>query len=140
MPNLQCKPDLAIIACDNLALRGSVRAACPQAPKGVRSTYGTFINPRKHPLSGLFLRNRGQPTISRQDELSKLMSVGTELTKEIQEIKRNWVPRSDNKNKENKENDQNKDKDKKSRNRGKKKGVNEVDAEKNTPTSTTDAP
>ena len=28
-----------------------------------------------------------------KDELSKLMSVGTELAKEIQEIKRNWVPR-----------------------------------------------
>ena len=40
-----------------------------------------------------------------KDELSKLMSVGTELAKEIQEIKRNWVPRSDNKNKENNEND-----------------------------------
>ena len=65
-----------------------------------------------------------------KDELSKLMSVGTELAKEIQEIKRNWVPRSDN---------QNKDKDKKPRNR-RKKGVNEVDAEENTPTSTTDAP
>ena len=37
-----------------------------------------------------------------KDELSKLMSVGTELAKEIQEIKRNWVPRSDNKNKETK--------------------------------------
>ena len=37
------------------------------------------------------------------------MSVGTELPKEIQEIKRNWVPRSDNKNKENNQNDQNKD-------------------------------
>ena len=37
-----------------------------------------------------------------KDELAKLMSsVGTELAKEIQEIKRNWVPRSDNKNKEN---------------------------------------
>ena len=75
-----------------------------------------------------------------RDELSKLMSVGTELAKEFQEIKRNWVPRSDIKNKENKENDQNKDKDKKPRNRGKKKGFNEVDAEENTPTSTTDAP
>ena len=75
-----------------------------------------------------------------RDELSKLMSVGTELAKEIQEIKRNWVSMSDNKNKENKENDQNKDKDRKPRNRGRKKGVNEVDAEKNTPTSTTDAP
>ena len=75
-----------------------------------------------------------------KDELSKLMSVGTQLAKEIQEIKRNWVPRSDNKNKENKENDQNKDKDKKPRNKGRKKGVNGVDAEDNTPTCTTDAP
>ena len=73
------------------------------------------------------------------DELSKLMSQGTELPKEIQEIKRNWVPRSDNKNKENNQNDQNKDKDKKTR-RGRKKGVNDVDTEENTPTSTTDAP
>ena len=49
-----------------------------------------------------------------RDELSKLVSsVGTELAKEIQEIKRNWVPRSDNKNKENNQNNQNKDKDKK---------------------------
>ena len=68
-----------------------------------------------------------------KDELSKLMSEGTELAKEIEEIKRNWVPRSDNKNIENKENDQNKDNDKKGRKRGKKKGVNEVDAEENTP-------
>ena len=75
-----------------------------------------------------------------KDELSKLMSVGTELAKEIQEIKRNWVPRSDNKNKENNENDKNKDKDKKPRNRGRKKGVNEVDAEENTPISTPNAP
>ena len=75
-----------------------------------------------------------------KDELSKLMSVGTESAKEIQEVKRNWVPRSDNKNKENNENDKNKDKDNKTRNRGKKKGVTEVDAEENTPTSTTDAP
>ena len=74
-----------------------------------------------------------------KDELSKLMSQGTELAKEIQEIKRNWVPRSDNKNKENNQNDQNKDKDKKT-GRGRKKGLNEVDAEENTPTSTTDAP
>ena len=29
-----------------------------------------------------------------KDELSKLMSVGTELAKEIQEIKRAWVPKS----------------------------------------------
>ena len=75
-----------------------------------------------------------------EDELSKLMLVGTELAREIQEIKRNWVPRSDNKNKESKENDQNKDNDKKGRKRGQKKGVNEVDAEENTPTTTTDAP
>ena len=74
-----------------------------------------------------------------KDELSKRMSQGTELAKEIQEIKRNWVPRSDNKNKKSNQNDQNKDKDKKPRNR-RKKGVNEVDAEENTPTSTTDAP
>ena len=53
-----------------------------------------------------------------KDDLAKLMSsVGTELAKEIQEIKRNWVPRSDNKNQENNQNDQNKDKDK---NKGKK--------------------
>ena len=76
-----------------------------------------------------------------KDELAKLMSsVGTELAKEIQEIKRNWVPRSDNKNKENNQNDQNKDKDRKGKKGGRKKGVNEVDAEENTPTSTTDAP
>ena len=75
-----------------------------------------------------------------KDELSKLMSVGTELAKEIQEIKRNWVPRWDKKNKKNKENDKNKDKDEKGRKRGKKKGVNEVDAEESTPTTTTDAP
>ena len=75
-----------------------------------------------------------------KDELSKLMSVGTELAKEIQEIKRNWVPRSDNKNKENKENDKYKDKDKKGKKGGKEKGVNEVDAEESTPTTTTDAP
>ena len=70
-----------------------------------------------------------------KDELSKLMSVGTELAKEIQEIKRNWVPRSDDKNKEN-----DKDKDKKGRKRGKKKGVNEVDVEESTSTTITDAP
>ena len=75
-----------------------------------------------------------------KDELSKLMSVGTELAKEIQEIKRNWVPKSDDKNKENTENDKNKDKDKKGKKGGKKKGVNEVDAEESTPTTTTDAP
>ena len=75
-----------------------------------------------------------------KDELSKLMSVGTELAKEIQEIKRSWFPKSDNKNKENKGNDKNKDKEKKGKKRGKKKGVNKVDAEERTPTTTTDAP
>ena len=75
-----------------------------------------------------------------KDKLSKLMSMGTELAKEIQEIKRNLVPKSDDKNKENKENDKNKDKDKKGKKGGKKKGVNEVDAEESTPTTTTDAP
>ena len=64
-----------------------------------------------------------------KDELSKLMSVGTELAKEIQEIKKCWVPKSDDKNK-----------DKKGKKGGKKKGVNEVDAEESTPTTTTDAP
>ena len=33
-----------------------------------------------------------------KDELSKLLSVGTELAKEIQDIKRSWVPKSDHKN------------------------------------------
>ena len=76
-----------------------------------------------------------------KDELSKLMSVGTELAKEIQEIKRNWVPRSDNQNKENEENDKNKDKDKKGKKGGKNNGVNGVDAEESTPTTATaDAP
>ena len=65
------------------------------------------------------------------DELSKLMSAGTELAKEIQEIKRAWVPKSD---------DKNKDKEKKGKKGGKKKGVNEVDAEESTPTPTSDAP
>ena len=68
------------------------------------------------------------------------MSVETELAKEIQEIKRSWPPKSDDKNKENKENDKNRDKDKKGKKGGKKKGVNEVDAEESTPTTTTDAP
>ena len=76
-----------------------------------------------------------------KDELFKLMLVGTELAKEIQEIKRSWLPQSDDKNKENKENDKNKDKDKKGKKGGKKKGVIEVDAEESTPTTTTtDAP
>ena len=66
-----------------------------------------------------------------KDELSKLMSVGTELAKEIQEIKRSWVPKSD---------DKNKDKDKKGKKGGKKKSVNEVDAKESTPATTGDAP
>ena len=66
-----------------------------------------------------------------KDELFKLMSVGTELVKEIQEIKRSAVPKSDNKNK---------DKDKKGKKGGKKKSVNEVDAEESTPATTSDAP
>ena len=66
-----------------------------------------------------------------KDELSKLMSVGTKLGKEIQEIKRSWVPKWD---------DKNKDKDKKGRKGGKKKSVNEVDAEESTPATTSDAP
>ena len=66
-----------------------------------------------------------------KDELSRLMSVGTELAKEIQEIKRSWVSKSD---------DKNKDKDKKGKKGGKKKSVNEVDAEESIPATTSDAP
>ena len=66
-----------------------------------------------------------------KDELSKLMSVGTESAKEIQEIKRSLVPKPD---------DKNKDKDKKGKKGGKKKGVNEVDAGETTPATTRDAP
>ena len=50
---------------------------------------------------------------------------------EIEEIKRSWVPKSD---------DKNRDKDKKGKKGGKKKRVNEVDAEESTPTTTSDAP
>ena len=70
-----------------------------------------------------------------KDQLCKLMSLGTELAKEIQEIKRSWGPKLDEKNRENKE----KDKDKKGKKAGKRKGVNELDAEESTPTTTTDA-
>ena len=66
-----------------------------------------------------------------KDELSKLMSLGTELAKGIREIKRSWVPKSD---------DKNKDKDKKGRKGGRKKSVNEVDAEESTPATTSNAP
>ena len=67
-----------------------------------------------------------------KDELSKLMMVGTELPKEIQESNRAWGPKLD------KNND--KDEDKKGKSRWRKKGgaVNEVAAEEDTPT--TDAP
>ena len=54
-----------------------------------------------------------------------------ELAKKIQEIKKSWVPESD---------DKNKDKDKKGKKGGKKKSVNEVDAEESTPATTSDAP
>ena len=66
-----------------------------------------------------------------KDELSKLMSVGTELPKEIQEIKKSWGPKMD---------DKNKDKDKKGKKGGKKKSVNEVDAEESTPATKSDTP
>ena len=66
-----------------------------------------------------------------KDELPQLMSVGTELAKEIQGIKSSWVPKSDEKTK---------DKDKKGKKGGRKKGVNEADSEASTPTTTSDAP
>ena len=66
-----------------------------------------------------------------KDEPFKLMSVGTEFAKEIQGIKRAWVPKSE---------DKNKDKEPKGKKGQKKKGVNEVDAEESTPTPTSDAP
>ena len=66
-----------------------------------------------------------------KDELCKLMLVGTELAKEIQEIQRSWVPKSD---------DKKKDKDKKGKKGGKKKSINEVDAKESTPATTSDAP
>ena len=66
-----------------------------------------------------------------KDELSNLMSVGTALAKEIQEIKRSWVPKSD---------DKNKDKDKKGKKGEKKKSINKVDAEESTPATTSNAP
>ena len=66
-----------------------------------------------------------------KDELSKLMSMGTEVAKEIQEIKKSLVPKSE---------DKNKDKDKEGKKGGKKKSVNEVDAKESTPATTSDAP
>ena len=64
-----------------------------------------------------------------KDELSKLMMAGTELPKEIQEIKRAWGPKSDK--------DKDKGKDKKGKGWGKKKGdvVNGVSPEEDTPTT-----
>ena len=64
-----------------------------------------------------------------KDELSKLMMVGTDLTKEIQEIKTAWGPKPIK--------DKDKDKDKKGRGRGNKKGdaVKGVAAEEDTPTT-----
>ena len=76
-------------------------------------------------------KKRAPVGIWENKELSKLMSVGTELAKGIQEIKRSWVPKSD---------DKNKDKDKKGKKGGKKKSVTEVDAEESTPATTSDAP
>ena len=104
---------------------------CP-IPKPDTEAYKKVHGSKKRAPVGIWKTRVGVT----KDELSKLMSVGTELAKEIQEIKRNWVPKSDDKNKENKE----KDKDKKGKRGGKKKGVNEVDAEESTPTTTTDAP
>ena len=74
---------------------------------------------------------RGNKVEVTKDELSKLMSVGTELAKEIQEIKRYSVPKSD---------DKNKDKDRKGKKGGMKKSVNEADEEVSTPATTSDAP
>ena len=67
-----------------------------------------------------------------KDDLSKLLMVGTQLAKEVQEIKRAWGPRRDK--------DKDRVKDKKGTCRWGKKGdaVNEVAAEQDTPT--TDAP
>ena len=113
-----------------------VHRTCP-IHKADTEAYKKVHRLKKHAPAGI----RETKVEVDKDELSKLMSVGTELAKEIQEIKRNWVPRSDDKNKENKDSDKNKDKDKKGKKGGKKKGVNEVDAEKSTPTTaTTDAP
>ena len=67
-----------------------------------------------------------------KDKLCKLMMVGTELAKEIQEINSAWTLKPDK--------DKDKDKDKKGKGRGRKKedAVNEVAAEKDIPTG--DAP
>ena len=64
------------------------------------------------------------------------MMVGTELGKEIQEIKRAWGPKPD----KDKDKEKDKEKDRKGNGRWRKKGdaVNEVAAEEDTPT--TDAP
>ena len=99
---------------------------CP-VHKADTETYKKVHGSKKRAAAGI-RENKVEVT---KDELSKLMSVGTKLAKEIQEIKRSWVPKSD---------DKNKDKDKKGKKAGKKKSVNEVDAEGSTPTTTSDAP
>ena len=95
--------------------------------KADTEAYKKVQGSKKHAPAGIW-ETKEEVT---KDELSKLMSVGTELGKEIQEIKKSWVPKSD---------DKNKDKDKKGKKGGKKKSVNEVDAEESTPTTTSDAP
>ena len=64
-----------------------------------------------------------------KDDLSNLMMVGTELAKDIKEIKSAWGPKPD-KNEDN-------DEDKKGRGRWRKEGdaVNKVAAEENIPTT-----
>ena len=64
-----------------------------------------------------------------KDELCKLMMVGTELAKEIPDIKTAWGAKPDM--------DKDKDKDKKGKSRWRKKGdaVNEVAAKEDTPTT-----
>ena len=99
---------------------------CP-IHKADTDAYKKVHGSRKRAPVGIW-ENRVEVT---KDELSKLMSVGTELAKEIQEIKRSWVFKSD---------DKNKDKDKKGKKGGKKKSVNEVDAEESTPATTSNAP
>ena len=69
-----------------------------------------------------------------KEELAKRMMVGTELAKEIQEIKRAWDPRT------NKDKDKDTDKEKKGKSRWRRKegAANEVTAEEEP--VTTDAP
>ena len=99
---------------------------CP-IQKADTEAYKKVHGSKKHAPAGI----RETKVEVTKDELSKLMSVGTELAKEIQEVKRSWVPRSD---------DKNKDKDKKGKKGRKKKNVNEGDEEESTPATTNDAP